>query len=50
MFVTAAKPATNIPVRMVVMCGVRYFGCTRAAHDGRSPSRAIEKKMRGWPI
>ena len=31
------------------MCGVRYFGCTFAAHGGSRPSRAIEKKMRGWP-
>ena len=31
------------------MCGVRYFGWTFAAHAGSSPSRPIEKKMRGWP-
>ena len=30
-------------------CGVRYFGWTLAAHAGSSPSRAIEKKMRGCP-
>ena len=30
-------------------CGVRYFGWTLAAQAGSRPSRAIEKKMRGWP-
>ena len=30
-------------------CGVRYCGCTFAAHCGSRPSRAIAKKMRGCP-
>src|SRR3989449_7510175 len=42
----AADTATNTPVMIVVMCGVLYFGCTRAAHGGSSPSRAMDMKMR----
>jgi amino acid adenylation domain-containing protein len=42
MLANAAKNATNAPVRMVVTCGVRYFGCSFAANGGSSPSRAIE--------
>ena len=38
-----------MPVTSVVTCGVRYFGWILAAHCGSSPSRAIAKKMRGWP-
>jgi hypothetical protein len=40
---------TKTPVRMVVTYGVRNRGCTLAAHGGRSPSRAITMKIRGWP-
>ena len=40
-------PPTMTPVQMVVMWGVLYFGWAFAAHAGSSPSRAIEKKMRG---
>ena len=43
------RPPRTTPVRIVVTCGVRYFGWTFAAHGGSRPSRAIEKKMRGWP-
>src|ERR1044072_4849106 len=45
----AAKTPTKTPVRIVVTCGVLYFGWTEAKVEGSSPSRAIEKKMRGWP-
>src|SRR3989449_8734139 len=45
----AAESATNTPVMIVVMCGVWYFGCTRAAHGGSKPSRAIDMKIRAWP-
>src|SRR5712691_1173308 len=45
----AADTATNTPVIIVVMCGVLYLGCTRAAHGGSSPSRAMDMKMRAWP-
>src|SRR5437879_1223823 len=45
----AADTATNTPVMIVVMCGVLYLGCTRAAHGGSSPSRAMDMKMRAWP-
>ena len=41
--------ATTTPVTIVVTCGVRYFGCTRRNQGGSSPSRLMEKKMRGWP-
>src|SRR5882672_10814305 len=41
-----AKKATKIPVQIVVTCGVRYFGWTRAKILGSSPSRDMEKKMR----
>ena len=46
---TAATPPTRTPVRMVVTCGVLKRGWTLAKTGGRRPSRAIEKKMRGWP-
>jgi hypothetical protein len=49
MFANAENAATNTPVRMVPTYGVLYFGCTFAITGGSSPSRAIEKKMRGWP-
>ena len=49
MLAIAANTATTTPVSQVVTCGVRYFGWTFAAHCGSRPSRAIEKKMRGWP-
>ncbi len=49
MFVAAEKTATSTPVKIVVTCGVRNLGCTLAAHWGSKPSRAMEKKMRGWP-
>ena len=49
MFRNVAQTATTTPVRMVVTWGVRCLGCTLAAHFGSRPSRAIEKKMRGWP-
>ena len=39
-----------MPVQMVVTCGVLCTGCTRAKYFGSSPSRLMEKKMRGWPI
>ena len=31
------------------MWGTRYFACTFAAHAGSRPSRAMAKKIRGWP-
>src|SRR5215467_13821966 len=43
------KNATTTPVRIVDLWGVRKRGCTDEKKDGRKPSRAIEKKMRGWP-
>src|SRR6185437_3168207 len=49
MFANAENVATNTPVRMVPTYGVLYFGCTFAITGGSSPSRAIEKKMRGCP-
>ena len=49
MLVTLANSATTMPVRIVVTCGVRYFGWIFAAHCGSRPSRAMEKKMRGCP-
>ena len=49
MLAKAAKTPTKTPVRIVVTCGVLYFGWTLANVEGSSPSRAIEKKMRGWP-
>src|SRR5438128_8978586 len=45
----AADTATNTPVMIVVMCGVLYYVCTRSAHGGSSPSRAMDMKMRAWP-
>src|SRR5207247_1195156 len=45
----AADTATNTPVMIVVMCGVLYLGCTRAAHGGSNPPRAMDMKMRAWP-
>ena len=38
-----------MPVTSVAMYGVRVFGSIRATHSGSRPSRAIAKKMRGWP-
>ena len=35
-------------VMIVVMYGVWNLGCTLLTPRGRSPSRLIEKKMRGW--
>src|SRR6185503_5955827 len=49
MFANAANVPTNRPVRIVPTYGVRYFGCTLENAFGSSPSRDIEKKMRGWP-
>ena len=49
MFVKHENVATATPVRIVVTCGVWYFGWIFAAHRGSRPSRAIEKKMRGCP-
>ena len=49
MLAKAATPPTATPVRIVVTCGVRKRGWTRANDCGSRPSRAIEKKMRGWP-
>ncbi len=34
---------------IVVVAGMCVRGCTFAAHFGSRPSRAIAKKMRGWP-
>ena len=34
---------------MVVTWGVRKRGCTRAKTGGSIPSRAMAKKIRGWP-
>src|SRR2546430_219793 len=45
----AADTATNTPVMIVLMCGVLYLGCNRAAHGGSRPSRAIDMKIRAWP-
>src|SRR4029450_12054032 len=45
------KPATSatiVQVMIVVMYGVRNFGWTLLTPAGRSWSRLIEKKMRGW--
>src|SRR6266850_296800 len=47
--VNIAHTPTATPVRMVVTCGVRNLGCTLAKDGGNSPSRAIEKKILGWP-
>ena len=41
--------ATTMPVMSVVVYGMRLTGWIFAAHCGSSPSRAIAKKMRGWP-
>ena len=49
MFMNADSPPTTTPVMIVVTCGVWYFGWIFAAHGGSRPSRAIEKKIRGWP-
>ena len=49
MLVNIAQTPTATPVRIVVTCGVRNRGCTSAKLGGSSPSRAIEKKIRGWP-
>ena len=38
-----------MPVSSVVVDGTRVTGFTFAAHAGSRPSRAIAKKMRGWP-
>ena len=46
--IRAQRPTTT-PVTIVVAHGTRYFGCTRAAHRGSRPSRAMAKKMRGCP-
>ena len=45
----AANTATKIPVMIVVMWGVLYFGCSLAAHGGSKPSRAMDMKIRAWP-
>ena len=45
----AEKAATSSPVQIVATCGVLNRGCTRAKYCGKSPSRLIEKKIRGWP-
>ena len=45
-----ATIAATDPVRIVVMYGVLNFGCTFANTGGSSPSRAIEKNTRGWPM
>ena len=37
----------NRPVMIVVTCGVPNLGCSWAKLFGRSPSLAMEKKMRG---
>ena len=37
------------PVISVVTCGMRVPGRTFAAQAGSRPSRAIAKKIRGWP-
>ena len=42
-----ASTAATTPVTMVVMYGVRKRGCTLPNTGGNSPSRDIEKKMRG---
>ena len=46
--VKPATIATITPVMIVVMYGVRNFGCTLLTPGGSSWSRLIEKKMRGW--
>ena len=38
-----------MPVKSVAVYGMRVFWSTRATHAGSRPSRAIAKKMRGWP-
>src|SRR6476620_9681911 len=45
----AAMPPTATPVSIVVTYGVLNRGWTLANTEGSNPSRAIEKKMRGWP-
>src|SRR6185437_3498937 len=49
MFAKAENVATNTPVRIVQKDDVVYLGCTFAMTGGSRPTRAIEKKMRGWP-
>ena len=45
----SAASATTTPVKIVVMYGIRLTGWSLAAHCGSRPSRAIAKKIRGWP-
>ena len=45
----SAHSATNTPVMIVVVEGILVTGFRYAAHFGSSPSRAIAKKIRGWP-
>src|SRR5215472_4383833 len=46
---TAAKQATTIPVTIVVIHGVRNFGCTLLTNFGNKPSSAMVQKIRDWP-
>src|SRR2546425_334314 len=46
---TSDASATTMPVINVVTCGTRCFTLTLAAHSGSRPSRAMAKKIRGWP-
>src|SRR5438094_896965 len=46
---SAATVATNTPVRIVALCGVRKTGWTAAKNErGISPSRAMARRMRAW--
>ena len=45
----ASVPVVTI-VNAVAFAGVPNFGCTRANHRGRSPSRAITMYTRGCPM
>ena len=44
-----AKKATPTPVTMVVIHGVRNFGCTRWMNGGSRPSRDIAQNTRDCP-
>ena len=49
MFTNVLTTPTSTPVRIVETCGVPKRGCTFVKTGGRKPSRAIAKRMRGWP-
>ena len=50
MLINAENTATKTPVTIVAKNGVLYEGCIELNIFGRSPSRDIENKIRGWPI